>query len=115
MGVEFEPFQGVFDCTLLFVNCGTPDQVDPSESAEFVRAGGCVYASDYTDGLITHAFPGVFEFAGHVGDSGHVTADVLDPELRDVLGRKITIEFDMPAWSVLRGGRGGTAPAVGEG
>jgi hypothetical protein len=105
MGVKFEPFQGAFDCTLLFVNCGTSDPVDPSALAEFVRAGGCLYASDHIDGLITQAFPGIFEFAGHVGNSGNVTADVLDPELRDVLGQQITIEFDMPAWSVLHGGK----------
>jgi len=105
MGVEFEPFRGAFDCTLLFVNCDTPDQVDPRALAEFVRAGGCLYASDHADRLITQAFPGIFDFGGHVGNTGQVTVDVLDPELRDVLGPRITIEFDMPVWSVLLGGR----------
>jgi hypothetical protein len=105
MGVEFEPFTGAFDCTLLFVNCGTPDRVNPKALAEFVRRGGCVYASDHTDRLISKAFPGVFSFGGHIGDSGHVDADVVDPELRDVLGPRIEIEFDMNTWAVLRRGR----------
>src|SRR5664279_1738297 len=47
MDVEFLPFLGTFDCSLLFVNCGTPDQIDPGKLAEFVRAGGCLYASDH--------------------------------------------------------------------
>ena len=105
MGVEFEPFQGSFDCSLLFVNCGTPDHIDPGALAEFVHRGGCVYASDHADVLVAKAFSGVFDFGGHSGSSGHVTADVVDPELRDVLGPRIDVEFDMGAWAVLRGGR----------
>lgn len=106
MDVEFEAFQGSFDCSLLFVNCGTPDQVDPRALAEFVHNGGCVYASDHADTLIAQAFPGVFDFGGHSGGRGQVAADVIDPELRDVLGSRIEIEFDMGAWAVLRGGEG---------
>src|SRR4051794_11089049 len=80
MGIEFEPFRGSFDCSLLFINCGTPDQVDPRGLAEFVHSGGCVYASDHADHLIGQSFPGVFDFGGHLGDRGQVTADVIDPE-----------------------------------
>jgi hypothetical protein len=105
MGVEFEPFQGNFDCNLLFVNCGTADQIDPRALAAFVQAGGCLYASDHADYLISQAFPGIFDFAGHVGAAGQVRADVVDPELKDVLGARIEIEFDLSAWAVLRGGR----------
>lgn len=105
MDVEFEAFQGSFDCSLLFVNCGTPDHVDPGALAEFVHSGGCVHASDHADTLIAQAFPGVFDFAGHSGSRGRVAADVIDPELRGVLGNRIEIEFDMGAWAVLRGGK----------
>lgn len=105
MGVEFEPFEGSFDCSLLFVNCGTPDQVDPRGLADFVRSGGCVYASDHADTLIAQAFPGVFDFGGHSGSRGQVRADVIDPELKDVLGGQIDVEFDMGAWAVLRRGK----------
>jgi hypothetical protein len=105
MNVEFEMFRGSFDCSLLFINCGTPDVVDPRGLAEFVHGGGCVYASDHADQLMNLAFPGIFDFGGHVGNQGQVTAEVLDAELRDVLGARIEIEFDMGAWTVLRGGR----------
>ena len=87
------------------MNCGTPDQIDPGALAEFVRGGGCVYASDHADNLIAQAFPGVFDFGGHSGIRGQVAADVLDPELRDVLGRQIEVEFDMGAWAVMRSSR----------
>ncbi|WP_152683784.1 hypothetical protein [Pseudarthrobacter siccitolerans] len=105
LGIEFEAFQGSFDCSLLFVNCRTPDDVDALQLAEFVNSGGCVYASDHADRLIDQAFPGLFDFGGHLGNSGRVTADVTDPELRDVLGSRIEVEFDMGAWAVLQGGK----------
>ncbi|MBL7489624.1 hypothetical protein I6A60_05470 [Frankia sp. AgB1.9] len=105
MGVEFEPFRGEFDCNLLFVNCGTADRVDPRALAEYVRGGGCVYASDHEDALISEAFPGVFDFAGHHGSRCQLTADVLDPELRGIIGERITIEFDMGIWATMRDGR----------
>ncbi|CUR58032.1 conserved hypothetical protein [metagenome] len=115
MDVEFEPFQGSFDCSLLFVNCGTPDHIDPRALAEFVDSGGCVYASDHADTLIAQAFPGVFDFGGHSGSRGQVAADVVDPELKDVLGSRIEIEFDMGAWAVLRGGKAEALLTSGEG
>lgn len=105
LGLEFEAFKGSFDCSLLFVNCGTPDHVDPLQLAEFVHAGGCVYASDHADGLIAQAFPDLFDFGGHLGKPGRVSADVTDSELRDVLGSSIEIEFDMGAWAILQGGK----------
>lgn len=105
MNVEFVPFQGTYECTLLFINCGTPDQIDPLELAEFVRGGGCLYASDHADSLISQAFPGVFDFGGHSGAAGQVTAEVIDPELREVLGQQIHVSFDMPVWAVLQGGK----------
>lgn len=115
MGVEFEPFHGSFDCALPFVNCGTPDHVDPRALAELVRGGGCVYASDHADDLVAQAFPRVFDFGGHSGNTGHVAADVVDPELRDVLGSRIHVEFDMGAWAVLLGGRAGALLVSAEG
>lgn len=108
MGVTYESFQGSYECALLFVNCGTPDLVDPRSLAEFVQRGGCVYASDHADGLIALAFPGLFDFGGHSGSRGRVTADVIDPELREVLGIQIEIEFNMGAWAILRGGKAET-------
>jgi hypothetical protein len=57
MGVAFEPFPGAYDCDLLFVNCGTRDQLNLEKLRGFVHAGGCLYASDLTSSLIVSAFP----------------------------------------------------------
>lgn len=102
MNVDFEPFRGEFDCTLLFINCGTSDHVDSTALAEFVASGGCVYASDHADAIITRAFPDLFQFAGHFGSSGKVHAEVVDPDLESILGRWLTVEFDMGSWTTLQ-------------
>lgn len=104
MNVDYELFTGLYDCTILFINCGTSDVVDPSALAEFVRGGGCVYASDHAEEVIARAFRGVFEFGGRLGGAGPVTADVIDPELKDLIGQRTKIEFDMGGWSILLGG-----------
>lgn len=107
MGVAFEPFSGGYDCDLLFVNCGTGDYLDPASVRRFVQAGGCLYASDLTNGLITAAFPGMFRFGGF-GVAGMVTANIVDSELREVVGGSTTIHFDMGSWAVLQSCRGET-------
>ncbi|HET7013065.1 MAG TPA: hypothetical protein VFI65_04090 [Streptosporangiaceae bacterium] len=107
MGVAFEPFRGQYDCDLLFFNCGTQDHLDPASLARFVSAGGCLYASDLTSELISSAFPGMFQFAGS-GYSGLVSANIVDEELREVVGDSTAIHFDLDDWSILAGCQGET-------
>ena len=73
----------------------------------FVQAGGCLYASDLTSGLIAQAFPGMFRFNGS-GQVGMVAANVVDNELRQVVGDSTAIDFDMGSWAVLDGCQGET-------
>lgn len=114
MGAAFESFRGGYDCDLLFVNCGTRDALDPAALQRFVSAGGCLYASDLTSDLITAAFPGMFRFAGS-GVAGMVAANVVDDELRQVVGDSTTIHFDMGSWSVLEGCQGETLVEAAQG
>jgi hypothetical protein len=114
MGVMFEPFRGGYDCDLLFVNCGTGDLLDPASLQRFVHAGGCLYASDLTSGLIADAFPGMFRFGGS-GLAGMVAANVADDELRQVVGDSTTVRFDMASWSVLEGCQGETLVEAAQG
>jgi hypothetical protein len=107
IGVKFEPFASAYDSDLLFVNCGTRDFLDPASLWRFVNAGGCLYASDLTSGLIASAFPGMFTFGGS-GVAGMVAANVTDEELREVVGDSTTIHFDMGSWSVLQSCQGQT-------
>jgi hypothetical protein len=114
MGVMFQPFKGAYDCDLLFINCGTKDRLDPASLQRFVDAGGCAYASDLTSSLIADAFPGMFRFAGS-GRPGMVAANVVDHELRDVVGGSTTVRFDMTKWSVLEGCQGQTLVEAAQG
>jgi hypothetical protein len=107
MGVTFERFNGEYDCDLLFVNCGMRDRVDQASLQRFVYAGGCLYASDLTSDLITTAFPGMFQFRGS-GAPGMVAANVIDDDLREVVGDSTMVHFDMGAWSVLEACQGET-------
>jgi hypothetical protein len=107
MGVAFEPFTGQYDCDLLFVNCGTSDALDPKSLQRFVRAGGCLYASDLTSSMIANAFPGIFRFEDS-GQVGMVAANIVDDELRQVVGDSTTVHFDMASWSVLERCQGET-------
>jgi hypothetical protein len=100
MAVEFEQFTGDYDCDLLFINCGTSDRLDPQALHEFVRQGGCLYASDLTSSLMESVAPGLFHFNGS-GAAGLVDATIVDPELREVLGEHTKITFDMGGWAML--------------
>lgn len=114
IGVAFEPFTGEYDCDLLFVNCGTSDRLDQASLQRFVYAGGCLYASDLTSSLIAAAFPGMFQFGG-TGKSGKVAANVVDDELRQLVGKSTKIHFDMGSWSVLKRCQGETLVEAAKG
>ena len=114
MGVAFEPFTGEYDCDLLFVNCGTKDRLDRASLQRFVYAGGCLYASDLTSGLIAAAFPEMFRFGGS-GQRGKVAANVVDDELRQIVGKSTKIHFDMDSWAILQGCQGETLVEAAKG
>lgn len=106
MNVVFEPFCGKFDCAVLFINCGTGSHIDSVGLADFVHKGGCLYASDHADRFVAEAFPGLIDFGGHIGASGQVETEVLDAELRDVVGPRLTVEFDMSDWATIKSCKG---------
>jgi len=95
-----------FDCDVLFLNCGTSDFVDPQQLEAFVKNGGCLYASDHASDIIEEAFPGLFEFVGHVGEEMTMSVDVIDKELREIAGKKLKITFDLGAWVLINKAKG---------
>lgn len=101
-----------FQCDLLFLNCGTTDSVNRRELHDFVNNGGCVYASDLTDSIITEAFPGLLKIRDHNGEVCKLTADVCDVELHNIIGQNIQVEFDLPYWAVLESSSGTTLLSV---
>jgi len=114
ISVDYETFDGRYDCDLLFLNCGTQDTVDHRSLTDFVERGGCLYASDLTSALISLAFPHCFQFGGK-GSSGDVQAEIVDDELKSVIGEKVAISFDMASWSVLKSSSGTTLVRAAQG
>ena len=106
MGLDPKPFaRAGFDCDILFLNCGTPDVVNPGMLRSFVLNGGCVYASDWADNVLKTAFPDKLVSA-HSGDAGKYPARVEDPELREVIGSSIEVNMDLGSWAVVREHKG---------
>ena len=100
MKLPYESFPGKYDCDILFINCGTSDPIDSRKLAEFVNRGGCLYASDLASKYINAAFPGMVSFEKE-REVGKVTVDVIDSELRQIIGHQIKVSFDLPGWSKI--------------
>ena len=63
----------------------------------FVARGGTLYASDWRLNLIQYSFPELFDGQDIVtGAAQTITAEVVDPGLRDVLGPTAELRFDLP-------------------
>lgn len=93
MGVEFDLFESQYDASILFANCGTPDQLDPAQVRTFVENGGCLYASDLQASTILAAFPELVQDGASI-PSGSLTASVEDPEVAAIIGSSVQIRFD---------------------
>lgn len=101
LSLPFQDYDQQAEADILFLNCGTARHPSGDELRAFVRNGGCLYASDLTDGIIAEAFPDLFHFGGHHGEQGQHSSEVVDPSLRTALGSKVQITFDLPGWAVL--------------
>lgn len=102
MGIFYLPFERFYDCDILFLNCLSQDKdrLDPRELREFVERGGMLYASDHMDTVIHEAFPDFIKSA-HTGQAKKETVEVVDDELKAVIGETVEIEFDLGIWAVI--------------
>lgn len=65
----------------------------------FVRNGGTLYASDWRFNIVKVAFPElVQQIEGGAGAAQEVRAEVVDDDLRDILGPYMSLPFDLGAW-----------------
>jgi hypothetical protein len=92
-------------CQVLFINCASEARSGLGAGSEairrFVERGGSLYASDWAGGLIEQAFPDVLSFEAS-GQSGHADCQVVDEGLREVIGSRIRVEFDLGGWWQIR-------------
>lgn len=100
MKVNYEAFNGKFDCDILFINCGTTDVILGSSLKEYVHNGGQVYLSDLASKYVTEAFPNMATFVNNT-KACKLTATVEDPDLIQYIGKEITVELDLSAWSLI--------------
>ncbi|MCQ2466616.1 MAG: hypothetical protein MJ166_03760 [Clostridia bacterium] len=105
MNLTYKPYPNSLDCDVLFINCGSHIDVSASDLTNFVRNGGCLYASDLASEYISKSFPGLITYT-NTGKTGKVMADVVDEELMQIIGNKIEINFDLPVWSVVSSTKG---------
>ncbi len=92
----------------LFLNChgmfGSSRSVSPSVSGavrDFAHSGGSLYVSDWASAVIEAAFGELAVFSPRNGVAGSVRARVSDPYLIQKVGREMSINFDMPGWTLI--------------
>jgi hypothetical protein len=84
---------------VLFLTCASRGEELKDALFEFVANGGVLYASDWRYKAVATAFPDMVEprLAGD-GAAQQLEADIVDPALRELIGPKIHLRFDMPQW-----------------
>jgi len=115
MNIKYSAFNNNYDSQIIFLNCGTNDSVDIAKLRKYVNDGGCLYASDQTDTIISKTFPDVFSFGGHRGHSCRILTEVIDQELQRYVGQTVEIEFDLGSWAILDSSKGKTILRASQG
>lgn len=65
----------------------------------FVQRGGTLYASDWRFNLVNLAFPEFVDRSAFVrGAAQEVDAEVVDDGLRELIGERIQLRFDLDSW-----------------
>jgi hypothetical protein len=93
---------------VIFINCAsylTSDAENAASNLEiFVKNGGALYASDWTDEVIDAAFPGYITFGSKTTDSQFADAKIKDVGLIDYLEGEDTLQFhyDLSMWVPIK-------------
>ena len=99
--LQYRAFNKVkYDCDILFVNCGTTDNIEPNELRTYVEQGGCLYISDLASAHLEAAFPGCISYS-NTGTSGVFKAKISDEDLQSIIGVEFDVTYDLGAWSVV--------------
>ena len=85
---------------VLFLTCAPGGEELKTALSRFVSRGGTLYASDFRYDALAAAFPEIADLRNAAAGAGpqDVEADVVDPSLRELLGPKIKLRFDLPGW-----------------
>ena len=65
----------------------------------YVSRGGTLYVSDLHFGLVAKAFPELVDFRKiGTGRKQTIVAEVIDPGLRELIGSRLSLQFDQSEW-----------------
>ena len=93
-------YNSLAEYDILFINCGTGGEAAANRESlkEFVKRGGVLYVSDLSAPQISMAFPNFVEFSSGGIEGQSIVVDVVDQDLRSIIGSHIEIYFDLPDW-----------------
>jgi hypothetical protein len=107
------------DKTAVMLNCGMSNDIfDRTDLAtrrqalrDFVAAGHSLYISDWAYDVMEWLHPEVLDFFGddlmpdsaQSGDAENVLGTIGDATLEKLVGRTVTITYDLPDWAVITG------------
>jgi hypothetical protein len=100
LNVKYLPFDGDFNCDILFLNCGTHDAINHPQLKSFVENGGILYASDLTSSHLISTWPELMTVTNNTS-ACKIRANIVDKDLRQYIGNTIEVEFDMGVWSKI--------------
>lgn len=87
---------------VLFLTCSSSNSGNLKLNAalrQFVERGGTLYASDLRFDAVAGAFPDYVDNRQRAqGRPGKVTADVVNPGLRELIGKQVPITFNAGGW-----------------
>lgn len=84
---------------VLFLTCAPGGEELKDILQRYVANGGTLYASDWRYDAVAAAFPERVDFRTKgMGLKQRVEADVVDPSLRELIGPKIALQFDLNEW-----------------
>lgn len=99
---DFEDLDKLKQYDVLFLNCGGeigPENLTVTALREFVSSGRALYASDRQFDRMAKTFPDAVDPKLRLeGKGGTFDADVLDRGLQELLGKTVSLEFDLDGW-----------------
>ncbi len=101
------------DYDVVFFTCAAGGEELKAALFDYVSNGGILYASDWRYGAVATAFPDMVQKQYEAaGAKQEIEADIVDAGLRDLLGNKIHLKFDIGDWKAAAFGGPRVKPLI---
>lgn len=112
--VTFNNSSVLSEYAVIFFECGLLDdnflyvETCITNLKNFVEQGGSIYASDWAYAVVEAMYPDKIDFAGRIGSTQDITANITDSEIQALLGKNTAeICFDLSAWVAMNSVKAG--------